>query len=69
MVEVCLQAPRIAALIGEDIAGRMSEHVRVRLDLAPAPCAALSIIRRKPETENGAPRWLTNTNVFSSLSR
>ena len=69
MAEIRLQGPGVRSLVGESIAGRVSEHMRVRLDLKASRFPARSIIRRKPDTLKGAPRSLTNTNGLSPLSR
>jgi hypothetical protein len=70
MPEIRLQGPGVRPLVGESVAGCVSEHMRMRLDISrPAACPARSIIRRKSDTLKGAPRSLTNTNGFSPFSR
>jgi hypothetical protein len=69
MAEVRLQGPGVRPLVGESVAGRVSEHMRMRLDLKTGRLPGRSIIRRKPETLKGAPRSLRNRNGFSQPSR
>jgi hypothetical protein len=69
MAEVRLQGPGVRALVGESVAGRMSEHMGMRLDLKTVRLPGRSIMRRKPDTLKGAPHSLTNTKGLSQLSR
>jgi hypothetical protein len=62
VAEIGLQRPRILAVVGQLVAARMPQHVRVSFEAEPGHLAGTLDKLGKPLGENGDPRSDSNTN-------